>query len=435
MRAKILSVIVVILVAGGIAFAHGAKEQTNAPSQQKGVNLTYTAMANGPAQKKAFEQIFADFKKATGNTVKLQILPDVNQYTNLIQTRFATGDPPDVFFYFTGPQQYTTLQASKNLVEMSGQPYLERLTSAVKKFYTQNGKIYGVPYGAYQAMGVLYNKTDFNKAGIRQPPTTYAKFLEDCAKLKSAGITPIYAAGKTGWPLQIFSLEAFQTFVIPSIGGMPGVRKLAENKLKIKNIPEIAKTLQMQVNLKKKGYLNSDPMSGTYADEQKALATGSAAMAFQADWILPEINKSYPHAVDKIGFFPLPSDTGPGPASLYPPNQIMVSKKGRHEKAALQLVNFMTTPKELDAYHVLNPGIPIYKGVKTKLFPAQRTIYNLIKQNKGIVQVQFLLRANYINDYPKIMQQLLISGNVAQAIREMNQKYIQDGINKHIPGF
>lgn len=435
MRAKILSVLVVFLIGcGGALFANGTQQQPSATSAPKPVTITFTAMSNGPAQKSAFEKIFADFKKATGNTVNLQILPDVNQYTNLIQTRFATDNPPDVFLYFTGPQQYVTLQATKNLVEMSGQPYLSRLTEAVKNFYTQDGKIYGVPYGAYQAMGVLYNTDDFAKVGIKQPPSNYNEFLADCAKLKAAGITPIYDAGKTAWPMQIFSLDAFQTFVIPTIG-MSGVQKLAENKLQIKNIPEIAKTLQMQLDLKKDGYFNKDLMSGTYAEQQQALATGSAAMAFQADWILPEIAKTYPQDVNKIGYFALPSDTGPGPASLYPPNQILVSKNGKHVNVALQLINFMTTPKELAVYHADNPGIPIYKGVQSKLYPAQQTIYNLIKENKGIVQIQLLLKANYVNDYPQIVQQLMISGNVNQAIDEMNQKYVQDGKNKHIAGF
>ena len=48
-------------------------------------------------------------------------------------------------------------------------------------------------------MGVMYNKDVFTKVGV-QPPKNYADFLAICDKIKKAGITPIYEAGKTGGP-------------------------------------------------------------------------------------------------------------------------------------------------------------------------------------------------------------------------------------------
>ena len=46
---------------------------------------------------------------------------------------------------------------------------------------------------------VLYNKALFEKAGIEEPPTTWAELMDDAEKLKAAGITPFNATLQDGW--------------------------------------------------------------------------------------------------------------------------------------------------------------------------------------------------------------------------------------------
>jgi len=429
-RISYLSLVLVLLLAA-FAFASGTSEK----SSQGPAKLTFVTVANGDPEKQAFDDIFAAFNKKTQNTVEQQILPNVNEYENIIKTRFATNDPPDVFYFFTGANEYNTLQATKNLVEFSGQPWLKDLSSAVKSFYTVEGKIYGMPWGSYNALGVFYNKEDFAKLGLT-PPKNYADFLAICAKLKAAGITPLYEAGKTGWPVQIFSLAGFQTFVLPTIGGMEGVKKLGNNTLRIKDIPEIRKVFEMQYALKTKGYYNKDLASGTYENQQAAIATGSAAMVLQGDWMLPSVAKNYPKDVNNIGFFPLPSNTADDTPTLYPPKQIMVTKAGKHVDATLSLLKFMTTPEMLNVWYTHNPGIPVYTNVTTtKIFPAQEDIYKYIKEGKGAINVQLLLPSNYVPDYDKVTQNFMLTGDLNKTIQIMDQTYEQQGKDKHIPGF
>ena len=398
------------------------------------VKITFTTLGNGDPEAKAFDAIFAAYAKKSGNSVQQQILPDVNEYENIIKTRFATNDPPDIFYFFTGPNEYTTLQATKNLMDFSKEEFLKNLSTAVRDFYTVDGKIYGIPWGTYNAMGVLYNKDVFAKVGV-QPPKNYADFLAICDKIKKAGITPIYDAGKTGWPVQIFSLAGFQTFVLPTIGGADGVNKLGSNQLRITDIPAIKDVFKRQYELKTKGYLNKDFAAGTYDLQQEELATGKAAMAFQADWMLPSIAAKYPDAVDKIGFFSLPSDTDAGLPSLYPPKQIMISRNGKHPTVALDLLRFMTTADSLQMWYAGNPGIPVYTNVQTKLFAAQQDIFDLIKAGKGAINIQLLLPSGYVPDYDKVTQQFMMTGDVDKTVQGMDTAYEQQGKDKKIPGF
>ncbi len=48
---------------------------------------------------------------------------------------------------------------------------------------------------------MFYRKNLFKKVGITAEPTTWAEFLDDCKKLKAAGITPIAVGGRDAWTL------------------------------------------------------------------------------------------------------------------------------------------------------------------------------------------------------------------------------------------
>jgi raffinose/stachyose/melibiose transport system substrate-binding protein len=410
-----------------------ASPAASSSSPKEPVKLTFTTMANGDSESQAFKEIFASFEKATGNTVDFQILPDVNQYENIIKTRFATQDAPDIFYFFAGPNEYVTMQAEKNLVEMTNEAYVGNLTSAVKDFYTVESKIYGVPWGSFNAMGVLYNKEVYTQQGLTIP-SNYGELLANAEQLKTAGITPFYEAVKTGWPTQIFPLAAFQSMVMPTIGGEEGVQKLIANTLRFNEIPEMKHVYELQVELKNKGYYNKDLLAGTYENQQEALANGTAGMVFQADWMLPEVAKRFPDKVNNIGFFPLPSETDEGTVSLYPPKQIFVTKTSPRVEAAKELANFMTTPESLAIWYKYNPGIPVYNGVETTLLPGQEDIYKYIQAGKGIVQIQLRLPAGII-DFDKITQELVGKGNAQKAVDQMDKNYRQDGKNKKIAGF
>jgi len=406
-----------------------AAQQADKPK----VKLTFATMANGDSESQAFKEIFSNFEQETGHTVDFQILPDVNQYENIIKTRFATQDAPDIFYFFAGPNEYVTMQAEKNLVDMTGADYVDNLTSAVKDFYTVDGKIYGIPWGSYNAMGVMYNKEVYAANGL-SIPNNYGELLANAEKLKEAGVTPFYEAVKTGWPTQIFPLAAFQSMVMPTIGGEEGVQKLIANTLRFNEIPEMKKVYELQFDLKTKGYYNKDLLAGTYEMQQEQLANGTAAMAFQADWMLPEVSKRFADKVDDIGFFPLPSEQGAGTVSLYPPKQIFVTKTSERVEAAKELASFMTRPESLAIWYNYNPGIPVYTGVDTKLFPGQQDIYKYIEEGKGIIQIQLRLPAGII-DFDKITQELVGKGDAQKAVDQMDKNYRQDGKNKKIPGF
>lgn len=428
------SILIAILLTISTTFmTTGFAKTSTALSQKKaGGEITFTAINGGDNEVKAFNEIITNFTNETGINVKLEELPSSNDYENIIKTRFATDDPPDIFYFWSGANQYRNLQADTNLVDLTKEKYVSDLTDAIKTYQTVDGKIYGIPWGTYNAMGVYYNKKVFSKLKL-SVPNNYKDFLKICKTIKQAGITPIFEAAGTVWPTQIFTLCGFQTFVTPSIGGESGVQKLIKNQIKLKDMPALKDVFTRYYNLKKLGYMNKDLASGTYDQLEKAVSSGTAAMVFMADWMLPDIQTKYKNAND-IGYFPLPSDTDKGVASLYPAKQIFVSKNGKNVDAALEFSRYLTQTKNLNIWYKYNPGIQVYKSATTTQYTAQKDIMKYINSKKGMIQIQLRIDAGF-TDFDKICQELIITGNVNKAVQTMNDNYIKDGKDKQIAGF
>src|ERR1043165_6087633 len=108
---------------------------------------------------------------------------------NLVQTRLATGEMNDIFYYNSG-SLLQTLHPSDTLVDLSKEPFIANITDSFLPTVSQNGGIFGVPVGYAASGGVLYNKKVFEKVGI-SVPKSWADFEANNDKLKAAGIPPV----------------------------------------------------------------------------------------------------------------------------------------------------------------------------------------------------------------------------------------------------
>lgn len=141
--------------------------------------------------------IFLDYEKSSGNKLDVQTLPGGAQFEQLVQTKIATKDVPDILFYYSDQGHLNKIMPETNLVDLSGEPYMSRINPVVKKYYLQsNGKMYGIPTSGMNVGGVLYNKEVFKRLNL-SVPKTYDEFLALCEQMKAAGVTPLYEAAKT----------------------------------------------------------------------------------------------------------------------------------------------------------------------------------------------------------------------------------------------
>ncbi|MBB6734351.1 ABC transporter substrate-binding protein [Cohnella zeiphila] len=212
---------------GGQASAPSSASSSASPSGSaakpgKGakISVAYWGAEFATAQdvEKTYKQIFEDYKKKTGTDVEFTFVPD-NNYRTWMVTQQAAGSMPEVVL--TRMAWVWEDYAKNQVYDMT--PYLEKESpynpgkpwkdTFLPSFYKDsvnpaNGIVNSVP--AYTAMiRILYNKELFAKAGIDQAPQTWPEFIEDCKKLKDAGITPMAMSGQSNSHMTWFLTSIF----------------------------------------------------------------------------------------------------------------------------------------------------------------------------------------------------------------------------------
>jgi raffinose/stachyose/melibiose transport system substrate-binding protein len=453
-RMKAIYLVLSVLLVAMVLSACGSNNEKASPSSGASESAPASAAASSPAAEvpkkdpvtltfliantddvTPYNLIFEQYEKQTGNKIEVQALPG-GDYDNMLKTRFSTGDFPDVFLMQPGTKQYVKLRADETLYEWSGEAGVwDNVIESIKEFQTTpEGKAYGVPFGKTGQMGVFYNKDVFAKASV-EPPKNYADLIEIAQKIKAAGITPFYEAVKEGWPAQVFYLSGWVSQVDQAIGA-EGVQKLNVNQLKLSDIPELKDLFAKAKELKDLGLFQKNALSGTYDELQNDFGEGKVAMTFMLDGILPQLEKKFGNEflMNKVGFFPFPSDTDTGTAMITPPNQLMVPSKAKHLEAAKELVKFMISNESVNTFYAAHPGIPIFKGATSELYPVQQTVQEYIEAGKSTVNVQNRLTASFL-DLAKTLQTFHIKGDVDAAIKEMDANYVKDGNSKRLEGF
>jgi multiple sugar transport system substrate-binding protein len=121
--------------------------------------------------------------------------------------RLQGGTEADVFYgYMTDLGQVLDAGQAEDItgyVNSSTVPYWDSLIPQAKQVFTDNGKLYAIPYSAY-SMGVVINKNLFRQAGLdpTKPPATWQDVAADAKKIAALGNGIAgyeeYSAGNTG---------------------------------------------------------------------------------------------------------------------------------------------------------------------------------------------------------------------------------------------
>src|SRR5689334_735396 len=134
----------------------------------------------------------------------------------ILMQRLAANNPPDLFqqnahdlrtFLATNPGSLAPLDDFFTAQGLNGVVLPEILADV-----TVDGHIYSMPVNIHRENTLFYNKQIF-AANNLQPPTTLDEFMNVCATLKAAGVTPV-ATVYQGWIMRIM----FNSIAMSSMG-------------------------------------------------------------------------------------------------------------------------------------------------------------------------------------------------------------------------
>ncbi|MBM7797467.1 raffinose/stachyose/melibiose transport system substrate-binding protein [Microlunatus panaciterrae] len=199
----LLAALLGLALFAGCSGSQGASSGNQSPAAApKGdLNVVVSSATGSDAGFKAVNKAFA--AKYPDVKVKFTAIPNEN-YAAAHSSRLSAGS---IDVGLAGPKELPSYVPASNmgddarladaggLVDLTNQPFMKNYTPTVLDSIKYKGKQYTVPTGLSYYTGVYYNKTIFDKYGLKIP-TTWSEFMTVCKTLKSKGVVPLGISGK-----------------------------------------------------------------------------------------------------------------------------------------------------------------------------------------------------------------------------------------------
>lgn len=322
----------------------------------------------GGAQKDHLERVFKEYSNLNPKVeIDCEVVAGAGAatYQEVLQTRFAAGEGPDIYFEWGG--ELAGFFIDRGFAEPLDKYY--KKYGWDKRFYKmaiesvkRKGKIYGVPV-RISGMTFWYHKKLWDKLGLKEPQS-YAEFEVLCDKVKKEGIYPLALGGKYGWNTMRLLDYLFEVSCGPRLFDQLRNLKISWNRTEVINAYTLFK--KWVDNWVIPGFINLDPTS----DVRPIFYQGKALMCFEGSWLEQRIIEAGFSQYDYDFFIP-PTEHSPRRFSAFP-EQFMISSKSRYKDEAAEFLNWFTQKEivERELGKAYSP-LPAVIGVKidSKVFP------------------------------------------------------------------
>lgn len=170
----------------------GSSDANTTDSEKKPEEVTIKIMSwlADPVQS-GIEKMNQEFMEDhPGVTIQYEAVTG-DDYRTVLQTRFASGDGPDIFMN----AGYSWMDTFKQyMAPVTEEEWTQYLPEASRQRWSSDEECYGFPINL-QSISFVYNKDLFDKAGIETTPSTFGELKVACEKLESIGVVPFGIPG------------------------------------------------------------------------------------------------------------------------------------------------------------------------------------------------------------------------------------------------
>ncbi len=370
MLRKLLTLVSIVLTVSFLLTACVGAQATAVPTAvppteaPKPVTIVWYHITTAENQKVVWQKLADEYHTAHPN-VTIQITVMENEaFKTKLTTLMQSGQPPDIFQSWGGGgmNAYATAGLLKDItadLDANGGAWRNTFSPGALAVYSYKNKSYGVPWDMGM-VGFWYNKALFAKAGIANPPATWADLLADIKALKAAGITPIAVGEGDKWP-GAFWWEYLAT----RMGGQAGFNAASSRTGAFTDAGFVQAGQKLQELLALQPF-QSGFLGATWGDEATAMGNGKAAMDLMGQWAPGAFNDNSP---DKkgigadLGWFPFPSvEGGAGAATdaLGGGNGFAIGKNAPPE--AIDFAKYLTRAESQSQCAAAGFCVPVVKG-------------------------------------------------------------------------
>lgn len=347
-------------------------------------------------------------------TFELEIPPvPGDEVPNLVQTRLATGEMNDIF-YFNSGALIQPLNPSETLVDLSGEPFIANIAESFLPTVSQDGGIYGVPVGYAASGGVLYNKKIYEQLGL-SVPKTWEEFAANNEKIKEAGIPPVLQTYGDPWTSQLFVLADFYNVAQANPNW---AEDYTNNKAKFATTPEATAGFEHLQEGFEKGWYQPDFETALFEQGLEMLANGEVAQYPMLTQVMNTVATNWPDKVNDIGFFALPgTDASKNGATVWMPLAFFAPKTAKNIDVIKDFFAFVASTEGTDAMtaKVTPAGPYLIKGatLPDDVLPFVNDLNAYIDSGNSYPALEFLSPVKGVD-----LPQLCISAGTGQMTSE-----------------
>lgn len=280
---------------------------------------------------------------------------------NVLKTRLATGDCPDLLIYNAG-SQLSSLNPSEYFMDLTGTKMAETFDSSFTQAASLDGVLYGIPQCDSMGAGVYYNKVIYDKYGL-EVPETWEGFLSNLETLKNEGVTGIGIALKdvvySQFPFLGDNYQVMHDEPDFAREFTAGNRKFADSEAGLRTWEKYEEIVP---------YFNEDCAS-VAADEivDRLFSDGCAHIIGFSNQIA-SWNKTYGDDINKLGFYALPGDTVEQTGlTVWPSVAIYGYKDSKNAEAIMAFLEWYASDEGMDTLtSFYSPGGGFHTGYQPK---------------------------------------------------------------------
>lgn len=360
-----------------VAMAAACSGGTNAASGGNSKTLSVFSVDQG-----SVEDVVKAFEAANpGVKVNLRVLA-ADAYQQQIRTQLSSGTAPDVFSVWPGngnPGAVFVIGKAGYLLDLSNQPWADKLPQGLKSVAQYNGKTYNAIFGV-NGIGAIYNQQALDKAGLT-PPNTWTDLLTFCKAAAAKG-TPAFALGiQDNWVTQLVLYALVATLVYSTDHDFD--QQMTAGQATFANSPwttAMAKYLEMNKN----HCFQPKPLGTSYAATQDLVASGKALGLVQGNWVVSLLKQKNPTGTFTLKPLPATDD----PASFIMPGAAGagygVNAKTKNKDLALKFVNYVMSPQGMSLFNKKQGSLPSLADAGSSVDPGLADLATFINSGRTV---------------------------------------------------
>ncbi len=381
------------------------------------------SFAGNTALKEPIEAMIAAFEKENPSIRIRASFAPIDQLHVSLRTQLAAGNAPDIFSTIPGkgaPTSTVSLAEANYLLDLSAEPWAQRIPSTYDYAIRLQGKTYGMA-PSIATIGILYNKQVFQELNLR-PPRTWNELLAFCDTVKKANKIPFAMGYRDPWVNLVINFSLVATLVYSSnprfdVDQAAGRASFVTSPWK--------DALQKHLEMEARGCFNPNPTGTSYQQMMEFVATGRAAATVTLSLTVPQAYQYNKEAQLEMVAFPATNNPNQTqiPASLL--TVLSVYKNTRYPEQAKAFIRFITEPRNLNRFVEMTGDLPLFVSADSRPNPVLSPMIPYINQGRIVpfmdhrwpnAEVQQALMTG--------MQQLLTKqATIEQVLRRMDEAY------------